>query len=157
MTIVVFILLAGLWAAFVLPSFFDHRSNAPKSTTRAFAKTRKKLAQVSAAQPDGDAYVRRHAQRRRQHVLVGLAISSVATLFFATWTGSVPWLWVNIAVNVSIAAYVTLLLTMKQQRMMPRAQVVALNTQTPHARQRRRVNAPEPYIEESKTVRVIAG
>jgi hypothetical protein len=155
MTIVVFILLAGLWAAFVLPSFFDHRSNAPKSTTRAFARTRSKLAQVSAAQPDSDAYVRRHAQRRRQHVLVGLAIASVSTLVVATWTGSAPWLWVNIGINVVIAGYVTLLLTMKQQRFAPRAEVVELSAQAP--RQRRRVVTPEPYVEESKTVRVIAG
>jgi len=155
MTIVVFILLAGLWAAFVLPSFIDHRSNGPRSTTRAFAKTRSKLAQVSAAQPDSETYVRRHAQRRRQHVLVGLAIASALTLVFATWTGSIPWLWVNIGVNIAIAGYVTLLLTLKQQRFAPRAQVVQLGAQA--TRQRRRDVAPEPYVEESKTVRVIAG
>lgn len=155
MTIVVFILLAGLWAAFVLPSFFDHRSDAPKSTTKAFARTRSKLAQVSAAQPDSETYVRRHAQRRRKHVLIGLGIASASTLLFATWTGSVPWLWVNIGVNVAIAGYVALLLTMKQQRFAPRAQVVQLGTQAP--RQRRRDILAEPFVEESKTVRVIAG
>ena len=64
MAIVLFILIAGLWAAFLLPAFFDHRSDAPKSTTRDFARTRMKLAEVSTAQPDGDAYVRRHVQRK---------------------------------------------------------------------------------------------
>lgn len=155
MAIVLFILIAGLWAAFLLPSFFDHRKSAPKSTTKDFERTRRKLAQVAMAQPDSEGYVRRHSQRRRRHILVGLAIASFTTLVFATWSGSVPWLWVNIAINVTIAGYVTLLLTIKQQRMMPRAQVVQIPTQVEPAGP---VSAPAPPVfEESRTVRVIAG
>ncbi|GMR02434.1 MAG: hypothetical protein BMS9Abin20_0769 [Acidimicrobiia bacterium] len=157
MAIVLFILIAGLWAAFLLPSFFDHRSSAPKSTTRDFARTRKKLAQVSMAQPDSDAYVRKHTQYRRQRILVGLAIASVSTLVVATWTGSVPWLWVTVAFDVSIAAYVTLLLTIKQQRMMPHAQVVQISTPAPKQQPARLTAVPAPEYEESRTVRVIAG
>ncbi|MCL1598322.1 MAG: hypothetical protein M3094_04000 [Actinomycetia bacterium] len=158
MTIVVFILIAGLWAAFVIPSFFDHRNNAPRSTTREFARTRSKLAQVSMAQPDSEVYVRRHSQRRRQRILIGLGIASVSTLAVATMTGSVPWLWLNIAINVSIAAFVTILLTLKAQQTMPRAQVVDITAQ---AVARHPVPQPidlaeQPY-EESKTVRVING
>jgi hypothetical protein len=156
MPIVLFILIAGLWAAFLLPSFFDHRSRAPKATTRDFARTRQMLANVTSSQPDTDSYLRRHAQTRRQHVLLGLGIASVATLVFATWTGSVPWLWVNIAVNVSIAGYVTLLLTIKQRRAMQRSVVVPI-AQAPH-RALESVPAQESYAtDEAKTVRVIAG
>jgi len=158
MTIVVFILIAGLWAAFVIPSFFDHRNNAPRSTTRDFARTRRKLAQVSMAQPDSEVYVRRHTQRRRQRILIGLGIAAITTLAVATMTGAVPWLWLNIAIDVAIAGYVTILLTIKAQQAIPRAQVVDI---TAPAIEHRPVAYPtavpdQPY-EESKTVRVING
>ena len=157
MAIVLFILIAGLWAAFLLPGFFDHRSNAPKSTTRDFARTRKKLAEVSTAQPDSAAYVRKHAQRKQQQILLGLAATFVVTLGYATWSGTVMWLYINIAIAVLIAAYVTMLLTLKAQRSMPRAQVVQIPT-APHAAVANQVAAPQlPEFEESKTVRVIAG
>jgi hypothetical protein len=155
MAIVLFILIAGLWAAFLLPAFFDHRSNAPKSTTRDFARTRNKLAQASSAQPDSDAYVRKHAQRKRQQVMLVMAVVFVGTLGYATWSGSVIWLWVNLAVAVSIAAYVTLLLSIKAQQGTPRASVVRINAAVPQAAP---VAAPAvPEYAESHTVRVIAG
>jgi Flp pilus assembly protein TadB len=157
MAIVLFILIAGLWAAFLLPAFFDHRSNAPKSTTRDFARTRKKLAEVSTAQPDGDAYVRRHAQHKQQQILIGLAATFVVTLGYATWSGAVMWLYINIAVAVAVAAYITGLLTLKAQRSMPRAQVVQIST-APHAALAAQVaQPPVPEYAESRTVRVIAG
>ena len=157
MAIVLFILIAGLWAAFLLPAFFDHRSNAPKSTTRDFARTRRKLAQVSTAQPDGDAYVRRHAQRKQQQILMGLAATFVVTLGYATWSGTVMWLYINIAVAVAIAGYITMLLTLKAQRAIPRAQVVQIST-APHAPPAAQVaQPPVPEYAESRTVRVIAG
>ncbi len=156
MAIVLFILIAGLWAAFLLPSFFDHRSRAPKATTRDFARTRQLLANASSSQPDTDAYIRRHTQVRRQQVLIGLAAAYVSTLVFATWTGSLPWLWVNIAINISIAVYVTLLLTVKQRRAMQRTVVVSID-QPP---QRALEAVPSQYsyaTDEAMTVRVIAG
>ena len=157
MAIVLFILIAGLWAAFLLPAFFDHRNNAPKSTTRDFERTRKKLAQVSTAQADGDAYVRRHAQHKQLQVLIGLVVTFVVTLGYATWSGAVVWLYINIAVAVAIAAYVTMLLALKAQRAMPRAQVVQIST-APNAATAHQVATPAvPEYAESRTVRVIAG
>lgn len=156
MLIVLFILIAGLWAAFLLPSFFDHRSQTPRSTTRDFARTKQLLATVSASDPSSEAYVRRHTQVRRTRVLVGLGIAALVTLVVATWTGSVPWLYATIAVDVVIAGYVTVLLTIKQQRFAPRAQVVRISPQ-----------APQPVFlteeaetqaeTQTRTVRVIAG
>jgi hypothetical protein len=104
---VVAILIAGLWAAFLLPSFFDHRSHAPRTTTRDFARTKRMLQQVSSADPDGEDYVRHHTQVRRRRILVGLGLTAVVTLAFATWMGSVAWLWLTIAIDVTIAAYIT--------------------------------------------------
>lgn len=151
---VVAILIAGLWAAFLLPSFFDHRSRAPKTTTRDFARTKRLLEQVSSADPDGEAYVRHHNQIRRQRILLGLGATAIITLAVATWMGSVAWLWLTIAIDIAIAVYVTGLLYMKSQRMVPRASVVPIESaQAPAAAT---VDTPPAY-EETPTVRVIAG
>lgn len=156
MAIVLFILIAGLWAAFLLPSFFDHRNQTPRSTTRDFARTKQLLATVSASQPDTDEYVRRHVQKRRTRVLVGLAVTAVVTLFVATWTASVAWLWATIAVDLVIAGYVTMLLAIKRQRVVPRAAVVPIAPQQPVMVPAAPVVAEQP-AEEFQTVRVIAG
>ena len=156
MWIVLFILIGGLWAAFLLPSFFDQRSNAPKSTTKDFARTKQLLASVSASNPDSDDYVRRHTQKRRTRVLVGLGITAAVTLFVATWTASVPWLWATIAVDIVIAGYVTVLLSIKRQRSVPRAPVVSITAPAQPAPVLAAVPEQPPF-EESKTVRVIAG
>ncbi|MGI9585550.1 MAG: hypothetical protein ACR2N7_08165 [Acidimicrobiia bacterium] len=155
MAIVLFILIAGLWAAFLLPSFFDHRNRNPRSTTRDFARTKQLLATVSASQPDTEEYVRRHTQIRRTRVLIALGISALVTLVVATWTGSVAWLWAAIAFDVAIAAYVTLLLSVKRQRAMPQAEVVPI-TATPAETATAAGGSAEGYTE-AQTVRVISG
>lgn len=156
MLIVLFILIAGLWAAFLLPSFFDHRNQTPKSTTRDFARTKQLLATVSASDPSGEDYVRRHAQVRRTRLLMGLGIAAVVTLVVATWTGSVPWLYASIAIDVAIALYITVLLTMKQQRYAPRAQVVRIAPPTPQPVYLEQPAEPAAEVQ-TQTVRVIAG
>jgi|GEM_PF-496065 len=158
MLIVLFILIAGLWAAFLLPSFFDHRNQTPKSTTRDFARTKQLLASVSASDPTSDAYVRKHAQVRRTRVLIGLGITAFVTLAVATWTGSVAWLYAAIAIDVAIAVYVTVLLHLKHQQYAPRAQVVSIVQPAPQLQAQPLVLAdPQDEFAESKTVRVIAG
>jgi hypothetical protein len=152
---VVAILIAGLWAAFLLPSFFDHRSHAPRTTTRDFARTKRLLERVSSADPDGEDYVRHHAQIRRRNILIGLAMTAAVTLGIATWMGSVAWLWLTIAIDVVVAAYITQLLIMKQQRSAPRAAVVRLGGQKKQAATNQ--DASKPAYEETPTVRVIAG
>lgn len=154
MPIVLFILIAGLWAAFLLPSFFDHRSQNPRSTTKDFARTRQLLAAVSASVPDGEEYVRRHSQVRRTRVLLGLGIAALTTLIVATWTGSIPWLYATVGFDVAIAVYVTVLLSMKRQRAMPRATVVTIAPRVPQVVEEEPRSATYP---ESQTVRVIAG
>jgi peptidoglycan/LPS O-acetylase OafA/YrhL len=152
---VVAILIAGLWAAFLLPSFFDHRSRAPKTTTRDFARTRRLLEQVTTADADGEAYVRHHAQVRRQRILVALVITAFLSLAVATWMGSIAWLWLTIVIDVAVAVYVTGLLYTKQQRGLPRATVVPIGAvQQPIAPA---AVGHAPAYEETPTVRVIAG
>jgi hypothetical protein len=152
---VVAILIAGLWAAFLLPSFFDHRSRAPKTTTRDFARTKRLLEQVSTADPDGEAYVRHHNQIRRQRILLGLGATAIITLAVATWMGSVAWLWLTIAIDIAIAVYVTGLLYMKSERMAPKATVVPI--ESVQASPSQAASDSPPAYEETPTVRVIAG
>lgn len=156
MAIVLFILIAGLWAAFLLPSFFDHRSQTPKSTTKDFARTKQLLAAVSASDPSSADYVRRHTQVRRTRILIGLGIAAAITLGVATWTGSVAWLWAAVAIDITIGVYVTMLLHLKRQRFAPSAQVVPIATQ-PAVSQPAQVETPAQEFSESATVRVIAG
>jgi predicted small integral membrane protein len=152
---VVAILIAGLWAAFLLPSFFDHRSRAPKTTTRDFARTRRLLEQVTTADADGEAYVRHHAQVRRQRILIALVITAFVSLAIATWMGSIAWLWLTLAIDVAVAVYVTGLLYVKQQRSLPRATVVPIGAvRQPVAPA---VVEDPPAYAETPTVRVIAG
>ncbi len=155
MPFVLAILIAGLWAAFMLPAFFDDRGRGSKATTRDFAKRKRLLGELAAAQPEGDAYVRHHAQLRRQRILIGLGTTAFLTLVVATITGSVAWLSIAIAADLAIAAFVALLLYTQQQARIPRATVVPITSAAS-------VDAPSPLVavpqdEQTTTVRVIAG
>lgn len=153
MEIIVFILLAGVWAAFLLPSFFDSRRHTPKAATRDFARSTAMLASVS-AQPYGALYAKRQAAIRRRNTLVALGIGAAATLALAVWTGSVFWLGVAIGFDVLIGLYVTLMLQMQQQAAVARAQVVRIPTPYQQAEQ----SVVEPEVADAPpTVRVIAG
>ncbi len=110
MEIIVFILLAGVWAAFLLPSFFEHRRQTPRAATRDFARSKELLASVSTATPDGGAYARRHAQARRRRFLIGMFVAAVTTLVIAVITGSVYWLAASLVIDVAIGAVVGVLI-----------------------------------------------
>lgn len=153
MGIIVFILLAGLWAAFLLPSFFDHRRKTPRATTRDFARSNQKLATVAAAQPGDDQYIRRHVQARRQRVFIGLFFGAVLTLAIAVWQNSVVWLGVTVVFDLVIASYVMLLVHVKQQGSVASASVVTL----PSARAVTVAPVAPDSEHAASTVRVIAG
>jgi len=147
MEIIVFILLAGVWAAFLLPSFFDHRRQTPRAATRDYARSKQLLASVSTSSPIGPGYVQRHARARRKRTLLALAGAAAATLVLAVVTGSVIWLGVTIAIDVAVGVYITMLL-MIAQRSAAATSVVHLPV----------VEEPQPEpLEETLTVRVIAG
>ncbi len=158
MEIIVFILLAGVWAAFLLPSFFDSRRAAPRASTQAFARSKALLANVSTGTgrvaPVVTAGVgAREVQARRRRTFVVLGGAVVTTLVMAVVTGSLLWLGVTILADVAFASYVTLLLTVKQRRAAGGRTVVYLPGTSPVA-----VAEPEPDVEAAPpTVRVIAG
>jgi len=151
--IIVFILLAGVWAAFLLPSFFDHRRQTPRASTRDFARSTAMLASVSARDVEG-APARARTNARRRNALIVLGLGAVTTLVAAVMSGSVVWLAVTIVFDVLIAVYVGLLLYIKEQRAVARATVVPIQA----AEQTSGLRIVQPEVEDvPATVRVIAG
>jgi ABC-type branched-subunit amino acid transport system permease subunit len=154
MGIILFILIAGAWAAFLLPSFFDHRRENPRATTRAFARSKEMLANVTSAQVGSPAYAKHHAQMRRQRIFVALLLTALVTLVIAVLRGSVTWLGIAIVVDMAVGGYVAMILASKQPQTVRRAPVVPIPTQIPAAP----TTAAELDLDAAPpTVRVIAG
>jgi peptidoglycan/LPS O-acetylase OafA/YrhL len=142
MTIFAFILIGGIWAAFLLPSVLDGRREAPMSSTRSFARSQDLLASVAVGEAKEARQRRRNSDRRRR-VLIALGAGALISLVVAITQGSTTWLAVTILFDVAFAGFVTLLLHTQQTAPM-RAPVVPL----------RLVEEPE---ETASTVRVVAG
>ncbi len=154
MGIIFFILIAGAWAAFLLPSFFDHRRENPRATTRAFARSKQKLGNVTAAQVGSPAYAQHHAQTRRQRIFIALLMTALVALVIAVLRSSIVWLGIAIVVDLSIGAYVALILASKQPTQVRRAPVVRIPTVVPSAP----TTAADLELDAAPpTVRVIAG
>ncbi len=143
MEIIGFILLAGVWALFLLPKFFESRRHAPSASTRSFERSTALLAHVSARSTYAELMERRRILRRRQQILLGLGVAALAGLAIAILTGSVAWLIATLVVDTVLAAYITLLLQVKQ-RPAP-AEVVQL-----------RANTAPATAEHRSTVRIVA-
>jgi hypothetical protein len=109
---------------------------------------------VTAAQVGSPAYAQHHAQVRRQRIFVALLVTAVVTLFIAVFRSSITWLWITIAVDLSVGAYVALLLSAKRPKTVYRAAVVQMPTQVPTAP----TTAADLDVDAAPpTVRVIAG
>ncbi len=147
MQLIGFIVIAVLWAAFLLPSFFENRRQAPMATTRSFARSTALLATVSQATSAGVA-ARRQATRRRTRALLLLSGGAFVTLAVAVWQSSVVWLGLSIAFDVALAGFVTMLLSIKQRRYEAASTMVAFPV----------VDAATPQRDPQRhTVRVVAG
>jgi ABC-type amino acid transport substrate-binding protein len=146
MPVFAFILIGGIWAAFLLPSFIDGRRKTPSRTTRSFARSTALLASVSSSSSH-ELAMKRNAQVRRQRILIGLFAVALGALAIAVWQGSLLWLGVAVGFDIVIAAYVAMLLQMKA-RPAPAA-VVPIGTPAPVAEL---VNPDE----QRHTVRVVA-
>ena len=109
MELIGFIVIALLWAAFLLPTVFENRRRAPGASTRSFARSNALLATVSSSTPAG-ATARRQANRRRLRFLFLVATGASLTLVVAIWESSILWLSVSVVFDVALAAFVTMLL-----------------------------------------------
>ncbi len=111
--IVLFILLAGVWAALLIPSFVTSRREAPIHSTESFARSTARLAAVRGASVESAANRSRVRARRRQ-ILMGLGSAAIATLAVSIVTGSWTWLSINLIADALLAAYVAMLLQVKE-------------------------------------------
>lgn len=143
MEIFAFLLIGGIWAAFLLPSFFESRRRAPISTTRNFAKSQDLLASVSGVNA-AEVKARRHSALRRRRVLAVLSAGALGSLAIAVLQSSFTWLLVAIAFDLALAGYITLMLQMRATRART-APVVPL------------VAVEPPEDAQHHTVRVVAG
>lgn len=147
MEIVVFILIALVWAFFLLPSFFDNRRQAPLSSTKSFARSTALLASV-ATSPTYEVMIRRRALARRRRILFMLGAAAIASLAVAIVNNSMIWLGVTIGLDLALAGYVALLLQMKERARAATAPVVPLPVATVEE------TVPDKQVH---TVRVVAG
>lgn len=145
MQLIGFILIVVIWAAFLLPAFFDNRRKAPIASTRTFARNTALLATVASSTVE-EVAARRQAATRRQRVLVVLATGAVGALGLAIWQSSVALLGVTIGFDVALAGFVTMLLYARQRRAITAQTTVRFPTQE---------QAPAAQDPQRHTVRVV--
>lgn len=106
--IILIVLLAAVWGAFVLPSFW--RRETPVTARQSTAAPRP-------APPTGMPGVdRQQVLARRRIALVTLGVLAVLTLAVAIITGATPILILSLIVDVLLAGYIAILLQIKQGR-----------------------------------------
>jgi len=120
--ILILVVIAGVWAAFLLPPLFFVRRETPLNTTQEFTKLTSRLASVrdtSEPLPTPTSVDRRHVLSRRRQILVGLFVVVVVSLGLAIARGSLPLLLVNLVADGVLAWYIMMLLQIKQRQSAP--------------------------------------
>ena len=107
--LVVLVVLGGLWAALLLPSFLDSRHDAPLTSTRSFDRRLAKLAALRNEALDPAELRRQRLLARRRRVMVALVGAALVTLVAAIATGSIPLLLVSLAFDGMFVAYLAAL------------------------------------------------
>jgi uncharacterized protein YycO len=111
------ILIAGVWAYYLIPSMVGARRDAPLSSAAQFDRLTRMMADVQRDQYDA----RRSSERsrvlvRRRRTIVIAGLLAVASLGMAWRFQSMNWLLAHLAVDVLIAWYVAMLMQLRQQR-----------------------------------------
>lgn len=119
LAILITLVIAGAWAAYLLPSVFLSRRNAPLHSTQEFNQLTARLASVHGHAVENADIARRRVLSRRRRILVGLALTAATTLGLAIWQGSSILLIAHIVVDAIGAWYVAMLLQIKQRRVVP--------------------------------------
>jgi hypothetical protein len=150
MPIVFFLILAGVWAVFLLPQLFEGRRTGPTGSLRNFERSAV-LANIST--PGGlEALARRRTTMRRRRVLVGLGAAAVGSLVAAIVLDSTTWLTAAFVADFALAGYVTMLLSIREQKFRAAQKVVPIAAPEVTVHQQ-----PARVDEQSATVRVVAG
>lgn len=107
--LVVLVVLGGLWAALLLPSFLDARHDAPLASTKSFDRRLAKLASLRSDLIDPVELKRQRLHARRRRVMVGLIGAAFVTLVAAIIGGSIPLLLLSLAFDGMFVAYLAAL------------------------------------------------
>ena len=119
LAILITLVIAGAWAAYLLPSVFVSRRNAPLQSTQEFNRITARLASVHGHAVENSELARRRVLSRRRRFLAGLALAAITTLAVAIWQGSSMLLIAHIVIDAIGAWYVAMLLQIKQRRVAP--------------------------------------
>ncbi|HDH03517.1 MAG TPA: hypothetical protein ENH15_04655 [Actinobacteria bacterium] len=120
--ILILVVIAGVWAAFLLPPLFFTRRETPLNTTQEFNKLTSSLASVREASesvPMPSAVDRDRVLSRRRQILIGLFVTVILTLGAAILRGSLPLLLINLLADGALAWYIMMLLQIKQRQAAP--------------------------------------
>lgn len=119
LAILITLVIAGAWAAYLLPSVFVSRRNAPLHSTQEFNQLTARLASVHGHAVENADIARQRVLSRRRRILAGLALTAATTLGVAIWQGSSILLIAHIVIDAIGAWYVAMLLQIKQRRVDP--------------------------------------
>jgi hypothetical protein len=114
--IVGLLLIAGVWAVYLLPSVFGDRQNAPANSTEEFDRWTHLMADVQKRPTEEGVKRRDQIRYRRRRTLVVLVTLALAAIGMAWWQNSLAWLLVHVFIDSLILLYVAALAQMKQQR-----------------------------------------
>ena len=126
MEILAFLIIGGVWAVFLLPSFFEGQRSASMRSTRSFARHNDLLASVALHSAE-EVRAANMARRRRRRTVAVLSTGALGSLGAAVITGSTVWLGVTIVFDILLAGFVTALLQAKAARFQALAPVVSID------------------------------
>ncbi len=117
LAILITLLIAGAWGAYLWPAVVGSRRNAPLHSTQEFNRLTARLAQVHGHEVETVDVAKRRVLARRRRMLIGMVLSAIVSLAAAIWQGSATLLIVHLAIDAVLAWYVAMLLQIKQRRL----------------------------------------
>ena len=113
-----FLLIAGVWAAFLLPPALANRRSSPLSSTQEFNKMTRQLGKARSVSTDApEAGIDREGVlARRRHILVALVTAVLGTLIGAISSGNLQLLLLNLIADAGLVWYIVMLLQIKKRQ-----------------------------------------
>ena len=113
------IVIAAVWAYYLIPSMVGQRREAPLSSTQQFHRLTRLMADVQRQQYDAYQASQKNIVRiRRRRTMLSLVVLAVTTLVLAWRLGSLNWLLVHLGMDVLIAWYVAMLWQLRQRQVL---------------------------------------
>ena len=125
---ILFLVIAGVWAAFLLPPMLQSRRSSPLSSTEEFSKLTRGLGNARSVSTDAPEVAavytaaaagldRERVLGRRRRILILLVATVVGTLVGAIANGSVQLLMLNLLADAGLVWYVVMLLQIKARQL----------------------------------------